>query len=599
MADVIRQAPRTRPTRREAAASRSGRRSGAPYVVALLALDAMIAAWVWPTLTRPVWYDEAWRAYHISIGAGWFAALKTANAPLPGGWFAVERLSVALFGNTAFVLRLPELLTLPALTLLTYTLGRWWLPRPVAAVTAAALTLNGSVLVYGLQVKSYLPEAACSAAVIHLWLSARRASDENRAPWPYQLGLAVCSVTTLTSLLVLAPLLLIDLADAVRGFRRPAAGPERPRHAAGRRRPRAPVARLPGAAATGVVALAHLRFFVMPQSYLVTNPYWQGFFVTTHDVLPRVAAAFADLVKRSMTAALTKPDGQFGSPFTGSPLLGSPRHWIVVTVGLGLVGCAAAGTVAAARSRDGRALLAALAGAGVLIVVAGFTRQWPVGWVRANLFLLPPLYVLAATGALALVRWGEQFAGGSGDRKASLITRTSSKLLRRRGALVAAPVVGWALLVCAVGAHWTDTIRVTAHAPLLLGDMDRLVAVEAAGSEPGDIQIVVPGRRDPAQWYKAQQYVARYAGAHPRGAVTDADTLLLEPTGWNPPIDAFLSHHRQARALYVVTYNLVAPPARGSLVARLSQRGWCTAGPTSTWPLTGSISRLTRCARNV
>lgn len=576
-----------RPTPRDTGpvSHRRSRRSGWPYVVALLTLDGIVIAWVWPTLTRPFWYDEAWRAYHLSVGQGWFAALRSANAPLPLGWFLLERAFLVTFGNTPFVLRLPEILALPACTLLTYLLGRWWLARPAAALAAAALTVNGSLIVYGLQLKSYLPEAACAAGVVHLWLRARQASEQGRSPLWAQLGMAVCGVTALSSLFLLAPLLLIDLADAVAILVRPrpgrgagtgAGGRRRGSRRSGSRRRVGPLARLPGALLVAAASVAHLVLFVLPQSYLTGNPYWQGFFLDSSTWASRLGTAGADLATRSTTAALTRPDGQFGSPFTGSPLLSGPAGWIVAGITAGLLICWAAGIVAASRSRNGPALLAALIGAIVSIVIAGSVGQWPVGFVRANLFLLPPLYVLAAVGAARLVRaTGRVPAGQWASGGVALI---------------------WVGFVIFVGATRIEQIRSTADDPLLLGAMDKLVAVEKADARPGDIQIVVSGRRDLTQWYKPQEYYAFYADGTRGGIpVANRDTLLLEPATWAGSIAAFLPHHPHAGALFLVTYNHVSGENRSRLVGLLRARGWCESGPTSTWQLTGELSRLTPC----
>jgi hypothetical protein len=565
-------------------------RPGWLYVAALLALDGAVTGWIWPTLTRPLWYDESWRAYQLSIGSGWFEALKTANAPLPLGWYGLERALIAAFGNTAFVLRIPEIVALPATTLITYALARWWLGRPASAAVAAALTVNGSLLAYGMQLKQYLPEAASAAAVVLLWLRARRAAEHARSPLPAQLGLAVCAVTALSGLLLLAPLLLIDLGAAVAE-----AAPARwrtgrgSRHGAGLRPPggtrwwRTPAAaRLPGAIAVGAVAVAHLVFFVLPQSYLTKTPYWAGFFLDRSDWWSRLRTSGADLATRSVTAALLRPDGQPGSPFNGSSLLSGPAGWIVVTLTLALLACWLAGIAGALRTRDGQALVAAIVGAVALVIVGGFLRHWPAGWVRANLFLLPPLYVLAGVGARTLVQ-------GAG-RVRPLVGRAVSVAGR---AAVLAPV----LLAVIVGAGRVGELRATAHDPLLLAAMDKLVAAEKAQARPGDVQLVLPGRADLTQWYRPQRYYASYA-AETRGgtAVPDSDTLLLGPGRFEDPVTAFLARRPRAAALFLVAYNLVPGQELRALPRFLRGQGWCAASRPSRWPLTGQLDRFTRCA---
>ncbi len=619
---------------------RAGRWRSATGVAVLVGLDAMVVAALWPTLVRPLWYDEAWRAYHISVGAGWFETLRTANAPLSGGWFAVEKLAVALGGNTELALRLPQIIALVALSLVTYLLCRWWLPRPDATVAAGLLTVNGGLLVYGMQLKSYLPEAVCAAAVTHLWLCARRRTGAGRRPWPAQIGMALCAVMTVTSLFVLAPLLVLDFLDAGRSWRArrlhptpartaaietPVAAPteiparapteiptetpdtapgaahprQRPRQGPRQRpRQRPIVAGLGGSVLVGACGLAHLALFVLPQSYLTTNPYWRNFFITRDNAAGQLRTALLELPRNTFTAAMTRPDGQFGSPFTGSPLLADPDHRLHVCVVAGALLCWTVGLVTAARDRAGRALLLALGGALALIALASATGQWPVGFVRANLFLLPLLYVLAGIGGSALLRstlirpWPER-------PSRSWLGRPG--LIRTIAVLAMGAVLLFVLAVGTVGAQRTVQIRASAASRLLLGDMRELVAVQRRTSRPGDIQIVIPGRWDERQWYKAQQYYVRYYADYPTTdtsgtSIAEADTLVLPPLGWDASIPPFLAARPRAGTLYLVTYNLVFPDAVRNLHALLGGLGWCPdERARRSWPLTGEITPLTRC----
>ncbi|WP_165162678.1 MULTISPECIES: hypothetical protein, partial [Protofrankia] len=645
----------------------AGRWRGGVAVAALVGLDAVVVAALWPTLVRPLWYDEAWRAYHLSVGAGWFEALRTANAPLSGGWFAVEKLAAALGGDTELVLRAPQIVALVVLSLVTYLLGRWWLPRPAATVVAGLLTVNGGLLVYGLQLKSYLPEAACAAAVAHLWLCARRRAEAGRRLWPARAGMALCAVMAVTSLFVLAPLLLLDVVDAARAWwaHRPhrarstatetdAAAPESARsrrrsRQGSRRRPRQstwqnprrrPIsAGLAGSVLVGGCGLAHLVLFVLPQSYLTTNPYWRNFFLTRNNAAGQLRTALWELPRNAFTAAMTRPDAQFGSPFTGSPLLAGPDHRLHVCVIVGALVCWAAGLDVAVRDRAGRALLLALGGALALIAFASAAGRWPVGFVRANLFLLPLLYVLAGTGGSALlrsallrlalprstlvrstlVRPAPPWAAEPGPSR--LWAGPGGRVLGRVTAvLLVGAVAMFVLAAGAVAAQRSRQVRASATGPLLLGDMRELVAVQRRTAEPGDVQVVIPGRWDERQWYKAQQYYARYhagrttggqttttdhpaadTAGHPATStlgppVAEADTLVLPPLGWDVSIPPFLAGRPRAGTLYLVTYNLVFPDAVRGLHALLGGLGWCPDEPTRrSWPLTGEITAFTRC----
>ncbi|WP_322778601.1 glycosyltransferase family 39 protein [Frankia sp. Cas4] len=561
----------------------TSRRSGADLVACatLVGLDVAVIVALWPTLVRPLWYDEAWRAYHISVGAGWFETLRTANAPLSFGWFTVEKLAVTVGGNTEGVLRLPQIVALIALSLFTYALGRWWLSRPAATIVAGLLSVNGGLLVYGMQLKSYLPEATCAVATLYLWLRARRAVSTGGSPWRAQLGMAVCAVMSVTSLFVLAPLLLLDVLDVLDARRVVRAG--RVVHS---RRPA--VLRLVGSVLVGATGAVHLALFVLPQSYLAANPYWRNFFITRNNAVGQLRTAGWELPRNAFTAAMTRPDGQFGSPFTGSPLLADPDQRLHVCVVAGALLCWAVGSYVAARDRAGRALLVALGGTLLLIVLASARGQWPVGFVRANLFVLPLLYVVAGIGASALVG----LARARIRRSVMVIPVLAVPL---------AVVVAAAVAVTAVSTQRILQIRASANGPLLLGDMRELVATAERTARPGDIQIVIPGRWDERQWYKAQQYYVSYYNDYPASAslaapIAEVNTLVLPPLGWNTSIPPFLAARPDAGALYLITYNLVFPDSLHSLDSMLAALGWCPddSGRRS-WPLTGQLTRFIRC----
>ncbi|WP_322760810.1 hypothetical protein [Frankia sp. Cr2] len=562
----------------------------------LVGLDVAVTVALWPTLVRPLWYDEAWRAYHISVGAGWFETLRTANAPLSFGWFTVEKLAVTIGGNTEGVLRLPQIVALIALSLFTYALGRWWLSRPAATIVAGLLTVNGGLLVYGMQLKSYLPEATCAVATLYLWLRARRAVNTGSSPWRAQLGMAGCVVMSVTSLFVLAPLLVLDVLDALDARRVVRAG-----RVVYSRRPA--VLRLVGSVLVCATGAVHLAVFVLPQSYLAANPYWRNFFITRNNAVGQLRTAGWELPRNAFTAAMTRPDGQFGSPFTGSPLLADPDHRLHVCVVAGALLCWAVGSYVAARDRAGRALLVALGGTLLLIVLASARGQWPVGFVRANLFFLPLLYVVAGIGASALVGLARARIGQARIRRLWRIRR-SVPVIPTVIPMVAAPlavIVAAAVALTAVSTQRIFQIRASAHGPLLLGDMRELVATAERTARPGDIQIVIPGRWDERQWYKAQQYYVSYydgyqTSAMPRLAIAEVNTLVLPPLGWNTSIPPFLAARPDAGALYLITYNLVFPESLHSLDSMLATLGWCPddSGRRS-WPLTGQLTRFIHC----
>ena len=59
-------------------------------------------------VTRPLWYDEQWRAYFFSLhGADFWHHLGEINAPNGFLYVGVEKLSTAIFGQYPWALRLP------------------------------------------------------------------------------------------------------------------------------------------------------------------------------------------------------------------------------------------------------------------------------------------------------------------------------------------------------------------------------------------------------------------------------------------------------------------------------------------------------------
>ena len=85
----------------------------------------VIECWLGALSTRPLWYDELWRAHYLSASTSQFwHEITRANAPSAFGWVVVERTTADLFGWTPLVLRLPELITLPFVGVSMYALTR-------------------------------------------------------------------------------------------------------------------------------------------------------------------------------------------------------------------------------------------------------------------------------------------------------------------------------------------------------------------------------------------------------------------------------------------------------------------------------------------
>src|SRR5215471_18234783 len=176
--------PRTRPAGLAArsAVGPATRRRGRPStgdliaVAGLLAEAGVIEFLLRHLLSRPFYYDEASRAYEIAQGGAFVSHLGTAAAPLSLGWVGIENAARLVLGNTEAGLRGPMFAVLPVLGLATYVLARRWLGPVVSFCAAALLLVNGWIVNYALQLKSYSYEGLFAVAAVAVYLLAQRAS---------------------------------------------------------------------------------------------------------------------------------------------------------------------------------------------------------------------------------------------------------------------------------------------------------------------------------------------------------------------------------------------------------------------------------------
>jgi 4-amino-4-deoxy-L-arabinose transferase-like glycosyltransferase len=345
----------------------------------LVILSAVLLSRLWPMVTKPFWFDEQWRAYHVVL-PGLSMELTTIYAPSALGWMLVEKAATALFGIREWALRLPMALALPALAVATHRLARVWAGPPASAVGAAVLLVNPAVVDYGLQLKPFVWDALIAVLIFLLWSHARG----RRGPWRLACYgvLGLLSAFAIPAVFVLAPLLLLDLALALRRRRIVAEG-------------------LPATVA-GVLALAHLGLFVRPQTLIVDYPYWHGSFVPHH-----AEAALRFVWKELQTypnGLLTGARTIQSQTFTGMTVAppAARLFWPLLAAELVLV---AVGAAVVSRRRDGQGLLAVVAGALALQLVGSYLGLWPFGFTRVNLFLVPFGVALLAAGVQGALTW--------------------------------------------------------------------------------------------------------------------------------------------------------------------------------------------------
>jgi len=216
-------------------------------VAALVVGAGLIEFWLRHLLTRPFYYDEAWRAYDISLGPNFLSRLPVAASPLALGWVGIENVARLVFGNTEAGLRTPMFLGLPVLAVATYLLARRWLGTWISFGVAALLLLNTWIINYALQLKSYSYEGLLAIAAVALYLLLQRTDlSPARLLGLYAL-LGLACVFSLPNLFVVVPLLVLDLVRVLRAGQ-------------------AVALRIAGEALAGGIALVHYLAFVRPQS---------------------------------------------------------------------------------------------------------------------------------------------------------------------------------------------------------------------------------------------------------------------------------------------------------------------------------------------
>jgi hypothetical protein len=553
-------------------AGQAGRRRGRPgagdvlAIVGLVVVAAAIEVLLRHLLTRPFYYDEASRAFEIGQGGTFLAHLSTAAAPLSLGWIGLETAARLVLGNTEVGLRTPMFVVLPVLGVATHLLARRWLGPAMSFSVAALLLVNLWIVNYGLQLKSYSYEALFAVATLGLYLVMQRATWGRARLVGLYVVLGLTCVCSLPNLFIVAPLLVLDL---VRALRQRAA------------------LRIAGEAIAGVIALAHYVLFVRPQSGVAST----GFFQV--DYAPHGLSAFARFLLRSF-------ESYFPSLITGvvgannappSYQLPPAAHAVLAVA---LVILLAAGVAAAARDAAGRALIAAVGGALLLELAGSIAHRWPFGLMRANLFVVPLLYVLGGMGAVWLARAlrGLRAAGG---RPPALTWWRAAGI----GAGVVALIAAGAAAGVATAQGFAETNQKQTQ-PTEFGGVKAAVAVARARAAPDDL-VIIRADRSPPDWYAAPwlYYMQMYQGDPPNVAAlpriparNTISVVYVTPAA----VRRFLAAHPGSPTVFLLEFDV--PP--GDLFPRwahqeslntLRRFGYCPVSDVA-YPLTGQLTVL-------
>ena len=560
------------------AVRRPGRPGGGDLlaVAGLLVGAGLIEFFLRSLLTRPFYYDEASRAYEIARGGAFLSHLGTAAAPLSLGWVSIENAARLVLGDTEAALRAPMFAVLPVLGIATYILSRRWLGPAVSFCAAALLLVNGWIVNYALQLKSYSYEGLFAVAAVAVYLLAQRTSWRRAELLGLYAALGLTCVFSLPNLLVVGPLLGLDLIRTVRGRDLGAW-------------------RIAGAALAGAIALVHYVAFVAPQAGVAGT----GFF--TANYAPHGLGAFARFAAAGFGSYVPSMIiGIAGGAANSGPSYPPPgaAGYLLIAV---LVVLLAAGVVAAVRDAAGRALVTAVGGALLLELAASGAHRWPFGLIRVNIFVLPLLYILGAIGAvwLARVLIGER----GGDR-----TRPVSAQRWR----VATLVVAVAAFIGAAAGTGVSTARTLAETSRLAAEPTWWGATRAAVAEarlagaPDDL-VIIRADRSPPAWYAAPwlYYMDEYQGfpaaVAARPAIPASNTLAVYRVTPGA-VARFLAAHPGSRVVFLLEYLVPGATFPQSLheesLRTLARYGYCTAREI---PLryTGALTivRRTGCSR--
>jgi hypothetical protein len=538
---------------------------------ALVAGAGLIEYFLRHLLTRPFYYDEAWRAYDIALGSGFLNQMHDTPGPLALGWLGIENAARLLLGDTEAGLRAPMFLALPALAVATYLLARRWLGVGMSFCAAALLLVNSWVVNYALQLKSYSYEGLIAIATVALYLLVQRTSLGPARMLGLYAVLGLTCVFSLPNLFVVAPLLALDLVEALRAGTRVAL-------------------RIGGEAVAAAIALANYVLFVRPQAGIAGV-----FFGATY--APHAPGPFlrfaADGLKSYIPSVITGVAGGARSVATPSYSLPPLAHHLLAVA---LVLLLAAGVVAAARDAAGRALVVAVGGALLLELIASAVHRWPFGLLRVNIFVLPLLYVLGAMGGVWLAR------ALSGPLRAGLSLRGSWRVIGL-GAAVALLVVAGSATGVATGEALAETSQLQAT-PTWFGGTRAAVADARLAAVRDDLVIIRADRTPPA-WYVGPwlYYMDHYTGypaavaARPRiPARNTIAVAYVTPAA----VRRFLAAHPGSPAIFLLEYEFSRYRfprwAHQQSLLTLRRFGYCPVREIA-YPVTGHLTVLRACRR--
>jgi len=523
----------------------------------LLTEVALVLTQVRTGFAKPFWYDEQWRAYHMSVsGSAFWQQYQQANAPIAGGWILLEKGATLLFGNVEVALRLPVVLSFALAVVFTWRVGRRLLGGLAGLLVAGALAVNGPLFEFVPELKPYEVEAMAAVAVLLLWLWA---AEPDRGLWSRlaaYTGIGLLAVLATAVVFVIVPLLALDLAQSAPRWRSPLEL----------------VRRLAPAVIAGGLTLAHLKWFVLRQSVQLGATYWRSQFV------PHGSAGQA---WRFASAQLA---GWVPEVVTGTLRPSAAISWLLCLALL-------AGTVVAVTvERRLLVLPVTLYGALALQYVAAAKGKWPFGFVRVNLLLVPLVYLLAGAGIarsiVLLGRFDRSLSSGRDGGWQGRVTHAADTVVLPLALALAVVLAGWGVVPDGL-----KQIRVARDHTTASGYGDGIRAMVQQARElqvPGTLAVVC-GAMGAKGW---AYYMWDYTGWAPdlidRPPIGPDRTLLMRAPDQRGML-AFLAAHKDATQITVLYMRGTGPPLTGTINGPLLRAGYRNARTADSIYYTGHL----------
>lgn len=335
---------------------------------------------------------------------------------------------------------------------------------------------------------------------------------------------------------------------------------------------------LVGAVVSGVIVLAHLTFFVLPQNALTKSNFWDPQFMP-HDGVGRQLAFVGDGLRGFVTGIFTS------SPQAGLPglLVGPGWSWLL-TLAFGVLLCV--GVVEMARSERGRTILFAIVASQVLTLVASYLRYWPFGFVRTNFYLIPLLMLLAGVGGVAAVRFGSSFFRRAASPPAGARRPGSARGVAGAALCVLIGVTITVGLVLAatdeIGAY--RQLRGSTSAEQYGAQIGTVVASVQDQARPGSAVVVTGSVMTNPGW---KYYGYEYAGQSTRtGQQVPMSHVIFPVHHGSPAITAFLDRLTPSQVFLYVPFGTTgeefgrdtAAITRGGVCRPVTSKGFSVSG---------------------